>query len=631
MVKPRTLKFEPSARIQGLFGRELISNDYVAIAETVRNSYDAGAKEITITLSPNNPQKFTILDTGTGMSTTEFQKVWMTPGYSEKSGSTEQEGGRRTLGEKGIGRFAVDKLASKLVVTTKKENRKAISAIFDWTKFENQNTKLKDIGIPFKEVEDEELNKQGQGTRLELINLRKVWTETDWNNLRNELKKILSPSDTIKKFKIIANAKGWESGEIKPNFNGQEAYYYFFSINKKGQILWTLTRPDKIIEKLKEKDITVPKTDSKSDLTENKFGFISGHFYFFEKPALIKNQGYDYGVGIYRDGFRVEPYGSKEDDWLGVKSKRASRQGHAPITPSRLFGYIEISRENNPNLIDLTNREGIQESEEFYDFQEKVKDRFEHFANFISEDNKILPVSGAITAQRRKGDIKTKAQAFEDMAAQLAHQLRQPMNHIKNTVTLLQTYVNKTVKNDENIQRYSERIQRNIDRLDSNIKGLTILAGNLNDALTEINLNEVLTDLYSINKPNFDHSGISLLLTLNLPQPIIKFSRAALEFVLDVYLENALKATIRSKKNHQHSVTLKVTEGQESNKIRISVEDSGDGIPRERLGVLFNKLVLSSDGQGAGLYFSKINIEQFEGKVGCENLPEGGAVFFVEI
>ena len=134
--KGKLVRFEPSARIQGLLGRELISSDYVAVAEAIRNAYDAGAKVITLTLHSRSPQRLIILDNGSGMSSTEFQKVWMTPGYSEKLDAAKTNG-RIQLGEKGIGRFAVDKLSRKLVVVTKKHSESdALRAEFDWRRSE---------------------------------------------------------------------------------------------------------------------------------------------------------------------------------------------------------------------------------------------------------------------------------------------------------------------------------------------------------------------------------------------------------------------------------------------------------------------------------------------------------------
>lgn len=628
MTKPKTLKFEPSARIQGLFGRELISNDYVAIAEVVRNAYDAGAKAITITLKATEPQKITILDNGSGMSTQEFENAWMRPGYSKKKDLVKQ-GDRHVLGEKGIGRFAVDKLAEKVRITTKKGNRSPITALFDWTRFEDQNKYLKNIKISVQEVEDEELITQKQGTRLELTDLRKIWAEKDWLNLRRELKNLLLPvKSTQQTFKIIANCNNWESGYIEPNFNGEGSYNYYFSITKEGEVIWSLTRPDKIIEKLKAEGVSVKKNSAGTDLIDNTFGLVKGRFYFFDKPAAIKKQDYDYGVGIYRDDFRVEPYGRKNDDWLGVKSKRASRQGHAPVTPSKLFGYIEISRENNPNLKDLTNREGIQESDEFKSFQEKIKERFSHFSEFIAEDNKKLPKSASYQAQKRGGVRLTKAQTVGEMADQLAHQLKQPMSVISTTTETLKLYLETHKVTDQEIEKFIERIQTSISRLNSNIEDISELSQDLRKPETDFDLVELLKDFLDKHKPNFEAKGVSLNLELDLSDAKIRFSQAALKFTLENYLDNALEITTNSTNSRAKEVNIKLE--KKDNKIRVSVRDFGDGIPKAKEKSLFSSPVASENGSGSGLYFCKLRVEPFGGELNFERLNDG-TVFYIEI
>lgn len=625
----KLIPFDPSARIQGLLGRELISTDYVALAEAIRNSYDAGARKITLTLNPHAPQRLTILDNGSGMSFPEFEKVWMTPGYSEKASSPKADG-RTPLGEKGIGRFAIDKLSRRLVVVTKKgTSSEALRAEFDWTRFEDQKKKLRQIKIRVQNVKDEGLLKQGNGTRLELTNLRRSWSAKDWKGLRTELKKLICPSAGPIDFAIIANAIGWDSGSVEPNFNGIGSYEYTFTVNKAGQVVWSLTRPQKIIDQLHEEGVKVAPALSGTIKTVNSFGFVSGRFHFFEKPAQIRKQEYDPGIGIYRDKFRVEPYGRGNDDWLGVKSLRARRQGHAPVSPSKLFGFIEISRDKNPKLKDLTNREGIQDTPEFADFKSAMFERFDHFANFIAEDRSKLPPPATILGQRRSRTGKTRAQAFGEFADQLAHQLRQPMTHISTTVGTLRNYIKKVYPKDERISGFTERILRNVSRLDTNIQGISDLGTNLTTPVSDIDLLKLVANLITVHQPNFDQQDVALTFETNLTDAIVQFSKPAIEFALENYLNNALKATGNGKKGTNRIVVVRLTKGR-TNRLRISVEDDGDGVPANQEKNLFNKPVSSSSGSGSGLYFSRLHMEQFDGLVGWEHL-KNGTRFFIEV
>src|SRR5438105_2412826 len=122
LTDDKALRFKPSAYLQRLLGRELISSDYTAVAELVKNAYDAGSTEVVISLTRELPQTLIISDNGGGMSLEDFEQFWMSPGYSVKPEIRSTDVGthhRTLLGEKGIGRFAADKLARRLVVITK--------------------------------------------------------------------------------------------------------------------------------------------------------------------------------------------------------------------------------------------------------------------------------------------------------------------------------------------------------------------------------------------------------------------------------------------------------------------------------------------------------------------------------
>ena len=66
---------------------------------------------------------------------------------------------------------------------------------------------------------------------------------------------------------------------------------------------------------------------------------------------------------VYRDGFRVNPYGGPDDDWLGL-DRRALASGGYKLNRNQLLGKIAISALGNPALLDQTNREGIRDSDE---------------------------------------------------------------------------------------------------------------------------------------------------------------------------------------------------------------------------------------------------------------------------
>lgn len=65
------------------------------------------------------------------------------------------------------------------------------------------------------------------------------------------------------------------------------------------------------------------------------------------------------GIYLYRDDFRVLPYGRTSNDFLDFEERRTRGAGYYFFSHRRMFGYIEISRQGNPNLIDKSGREGF--------------------------------------------------------------------------------------------------------------------------------------------------------------------------------------------------------------------------------------------------------------------------------
>jgi len=619
------LRFEASAYLQRLIGRELISTEYAAVAELVKNAYDAKARKVVVQLNKEPPQRMLISDDGVGMSLKEFRRLWMMPGYSEKLQADVAED-RPVLGEKGIGRFAADKLARRLTVVTKKAlEEEALVVGFDWDQFEDRASRMRDIPIRFTHRPDSELAEYRSGTRLELSSLRKEWERADWVKLRRELQTLVSPFKSVRGFKIIANAPGWESGEVKSVFEAQPGYQYTFSLTKGGYFRWKLSRPRRVVKSL---DKPAEETKRKKYGTTS-FGPIRGEFYYVDRPGSLKKQGFEPGIGVYRDGFRVEPYGRRDDDWLQVKSRKASRHGHAPISPSKLFGFVEITRADNAGLKDVTNREGLLDSREFRAFHKFVLERFKDFSQTVQREKDDLEATDpAIEAQRKGMTRETRSQAFADIAAQFAHQLRQPLNNIRTGTTNLEDWLDHHGRLDDTVQKFTELIERNVSRMDDHIQTLRKVALGLRDGPVELNLGTCVQLIADRHQGEFTRKGIALQVEGCEDAPTVVFGKVAVEFILDNFLLNALAAA--SQPQVERGTVVIQVEKRPRQGHRVVVSDNGKGVPPELQDQLFKAFIRSDQGYGEGLFWSRVQAEEYGGILGCEAVEPSGAAFFVE-
>src|SRR3989338_10340450 len=88
----KNIRFKISSGLKNLIGRELITDELIAIFELVKNSFDAHANTVTITfenLLGENNSKITITDNGKGMSYDDLINKWLFVAYSAKSRSEE--------------------------------------------------------------------------------------------------------------------------------------------------------------------------------------------------------------------------------------------------------------------------------------------------------------------------------------------------------------------------------------------------------------------------------------------------------------------------------------------------------------------------------------------------------------
>jgi signal transduction histidine kinase len=81
-------------------------------------------------------------------------------------------------------------------------------------------------------------------------------------------------------------------------------------------------------------------------------------------PELVKwVNSWSGGLMLFRDGFRVHPYGEPDDDWLDLDRKALASGGYK-VNRKQLIGKVEITSESNPALTDQTNRQGLRDCPE---------------------------------------------------------------------------------------------------------------------------------------------------------------------------------------------------------------------------------------------------------------------------
>jgi signal transduction histidine kinase len=612
------LQFEASAKLQRLLGRDLLPDEYSAVEELVKNAYDSNATQVIITIvRPSNGDSgvINILDNGEGLTLAKFRLVWMWAGFSEKTAEALPRTGRIPIGEKGIGRFAADKLGEKLIVFTKTRNQaRALRVVFDWKRFGNQKKRLSEIDVPYDFVDQPLLGRDASGTVLRIEGLRQAWDDDSLLELRTRLARLLNPFGQDQEFRIVLNTpKPAASGELKPIEIGNANFEWVVSRDEDSLV--SIKRRRRNQEDGKWGDWEGP--DEVADEDENvDFGPIDGHFlYFINRPKKGDVNGAVPGVGVYRDGLRVEPAGSADADWLGLLAKRAKRAGHMPLVPSRLFGFVQIGRETNPKLQDATNRRAFIRGPEFEAFARFLKNRLSELE--VELESRIAKPRWE-ESRRKKNQklIQASQRTLSVLSLGLAHELRQPLTVIYGASENIATRLSRAGVTLPEVDDSITTIQRNVDRMDKHIRFLKDL-GERREETESVDLNALISEVVEEFEVRTAARGISLHSSDKVSAKVTS-NRWSILMALTNLMINAYEAIVSLDRPKGHNIYVRVSENR--NAISIAVEDDGPGVPEALRERVFRRETTSKQGgMGVALIMYREALRVLGGDLSCES------------
>lgn len=408
------LQFRISSGLKNIIGRELITDDFIAIFELVKNSFDAHATNVDIIfedLLGANPS-IKIIDNGKGMNYDDIINKWLFVAYSAKKEGVEDIDYRDKIrtktyyaGAKGIGRFSCDKLGSKLcLITTKdEENTKTEQIDVDWSKFEiDSQEEFVDINVNHQTLANNP-SKYKFGTILEITGLR---NDSTWNGdkllrLKRSLAKLINPFDDSRKsqFQIKIQADDfieYDSRQSNSNLkiNGfvennlleilnLKAAKIEASISADGRtILYELSNNATWLYRIRE--------------TNNEFNFLNNilfELYYLDRKAknnftrLMGIRAGEYGsVFLYKNGFRIYPYGEPGDDSFSLDRRQQKRLGDY-IGTGELIGRVEIFGDNESFKETTSRGDGLIKNASYEQLQafliDKVITKLESFRKNI--------------------------------------------------------------------------------------------------------------------------------------------------------------------------------------------------------------------------------------------------------
>lgn len=369
------LQFRVSAELKNILGRDLITSPDIAILELVKNSYDAHASKVEITFDDDY---LSIADNGKGMSKSDLVNKWLFVAYSAKSDGTEDKSYRSKFkrhyaGAKGIGRMSCDRLACKLTLTTRSADENKTEVLYvDWSVFEiNKQTEFDTVNIPHDTLDriPRFPLKSTTGTILEFTGLHLPWSREDIKRLRRSLEKMINPfsgTDDDFQIEIVAPKMKEEDSQIESKHgkvNGAIKNTIADVLKLKTTQIESRIQGRTIHTTLKDRGILmyeIEEPNSEFSLLDS----ASISLFFLNRAAkysftsVMGVQPVSYGnVFLFRNGFRILPYGELNDDSWGVNQRQ--QQGYNRFLGTRdLFGRVDIETDDTELIKEVSSRDG---------------------------------------------------------------------------------------------------------------------------------------------------------------------------------------------------------------------------------------------------------------------------------
>ena len=189
-----TLQFTVDSKLLRELGERLVGRPHIALAELIKNSYDADASEVVIRFLQD---RIEVEDDGHGMTYSDFRDKWLRIGSAHKEREETSPRLQRALtGSKGVGRLSVQLLANKLEIRSIAGSRPPHEVVVyvDWDKaIEAGDLTRAPVMADRISPETSFINGSETGTRLILTELQHSWSPLEFEELAREIWPLQSP------------------------------------------------------------------------------------------------------------------------------------------------------------------------------------------------------------------------------------------------------------------------------------------------------------------------------------------------------------------------------------------------------------------------------------------------------
>lgn len=635
------LRFAPE--ILRRLGEELVPHPDLGVIELVRNAYDADASSCHIQLQDANEPggKIRVEDDGVGMTTEELRSGWLLLGRSRKiHADAVTPKGRRTVGEKGLGRLAALRLGRHVRLTTRSASMPGLehTLLIDWNDFDAVEA-VEDVVL---HIETRSSHAK-QGTELQITDLVSGFMKDDIDRLARSLLLLTGPFPRLSKFPFKLSLDAPEFSRLKrlisETFFDEYEFLLTAQLDEDGQasaqlVDWrgeTIAIGDhhqigsarKGSGRRREAPLAYSTAAAQFELwnfnlSKENFDLRSSRRQVNEVRQWLRAVG---GVHLYHRGLRVHPYGDEGHDWLEMNLRRARSPEVRPST-NNAVGRVVVTDDGNV-LTAKTDRSGFVENLAFVELrlfcqdvldwaaQERLRLR-ERRRDQAKRESRVrvdkakdeaekalrsLPPQAREVAEQVTENLTTafeeRVQTLEDevqlyrtlgtvgtTTAVFAHESSRPLARIEQSAGIIDRRLRAVLET-----QYTQELERHVGALISSAASLRTftdlplgLVSRRKRRPAIVDVNAAISELLDIFEPHLSAADIDVDPQLSDSNPKMRATVAAIEAIVANLLANAAYAfTVPAARKEEDRIIV-VRTATTDRLIEISVIDNGPGI-----------------------------------------------------
>ena len=403
-LPPESIRMRMHPRVFAALGKDLVTNDVVAVIELVKNSYDAFAHNVWVEFGEDDTwgEYLEIRDDGSGMTRAGIENDWClvaTPNKQVNSIVRKDGRARRVSGNKGLGRLSIARLGNRLTMLTQAPQSPCWEVNVDWADI-SESDNLSQSTVSVREYLDSSPFRVS-GTSLRIMDMSESWDDSRKMDLHDNLSRLVSPFSTGDEFNIFLSTSGdtkqvsIESSKFlsEPKYGVEgkvdchgnvEGTYRFSPIGSDGipktakislswsQVYQSAQRRWRFSHSEESAGCGPFSFEIRAwDIDAEGIGEISDRHNMARRSVRSAIRAHK-GISVYRDGILVLPKSDRGLDWLGLDLLRVSQIGRR-LSTNQIVGYVSVSSEDNPKLEDTSDRERLSVCPEVEEFEEILK------------------------------------------------------------------------------------------------------------------------------------------------------------------------------------------------------------------------------------------------------------------